>query len=98
MLAQIAGATSRLRVGTAVTVLPMRDPVYLAKQASTLDQLSAGCFMLGLGSGAYREGSVGRAAGLCGERRCRSRRARRRERGALHSVVLTPNPNSIFME
>jgi probable F420-dependent oxidoreductase len=55
VLAQIAGATSRLRLGTAVAVLPMRDPVYLAKQASTLDQLSSGRFMLGLGIGAYRE-------------------------------------------
>lgn len=55
VLAQIAGATSRLRLGTAVAVLPMRDPVYLAKQASTLDQLSGGRFTLGLGIGAYRE-------------------------------------------
>ena len=55
VLAQIAGATTRLRLGTAVTVLPMRDPVYLAKQANTLDQLSRGRFMLGLGLGAYRE-------------------------------------------
>ncbi len=36
-------------------VLPMRDPVYLAKQVTTLDQLSNGRFTLGVGLGAYRE-------------------------------------------
>jgi probable F420-dependent oxidoreductase len=54
-LATIAGATSRIRLGTSVAVLPMRDPVYLAKQAITLDQMSGGRFILGVGLGAYRE-------------------------------------------
>jgi probable F420-dependent oxidoreductase len=69
VLAQIAGATSRLRLGTAVTVLPMHDPVYLAKQASTLDQLSGGRFMLGLGIGAYREEFAAWNTKLVGARR-----------------------------
>jgi probable F420-dependent oxidoreductase len=54
-MAAIAGATSRIGLGTALTVLPMRDPVYLAKEVLTLDRLSSGRFMLGVGLGAYRE-------------------------------------------
>ena len=38
-LTAIGAATSTLRLGTALLVLPMRDPVYLAKQVTTLDQL-----------------------------------------------------------
>ena len=54
-LSFVAQATTRLKVGTALLVLPMRDPVYLAKQVATLDQLSGGRFILGIGVGAYRE-------------------------------------------
>lgn len=54
-LMAVAAATTRLRVGTALLVLPMREPVYLAKQAATVDQLSGGRFILGVGLGAYRE-------------------------------------------
>jgi probable F420-dependent oxidoreductase len=54
-LAFCAAATTRLAVGTAVTVVPMRDPLWIAKQASTIDQLSGGRFILGVGIGAYRE-------------------------------------------
>jgi probable F420-dependent oxidoreductase len=55
VLAAIAGATTRIGIGTSVTVLPMHDPVYLAKQAITLDRMSGGRFRLGVGVGAYRE-------------------------------------------
>jgi len=54
-LMAVAAATTTLRVGTALLVLPMREPVYLAKQAATLDQLSGGRFILAVGLGAYRE-------------------------------------------
>jgi len=54
-LAMIAQATTTLRVGTALLVMPNREPVYLAKQAFTIDQMSGGRFMMAVGLGAYRE-------------------------------------------
>ena len=54
-LAMIAQATTKLRVGTALLVMPNREPVYLAKQVATIDQMSGGRFMLAVGLGAYRE-------------------------------------------
>ncbi|HWP26320.1 MAG TPA: LLM class flavin-dependent oxidoreductase [Xanthobacteraceae bacterium] len=54
-LAMIAQATTRLRMGTALLVLPNREPVYLTKQVCTLDQMSGGRFILAVGLGAYRE-------------------------------------------
>ncbi len=47
--------TERLRLCTAILVLPMRDPVYLAKQLATLDLVSGGRVIAGIGTGAYRE-------------------------------------------
>src|SRR6201998_1189379 len=53
MLTFIAARTTRLRLGTAVLVLPWHNPVLLAEQVATLDMLSAGRFDLGVGKG-YR--------------------------------------------
>jgi probable F420-dependent oxidoreductase len=50
-LAYAAAGTSRIRLGVAVINLPFVSPTYLAKQAATLDILSAGRFELGLGIG-----------------------------------------------
>lgn len=52
-LAFLAGRTSRMRLGTAVTVLPWHNPVLLAEQVATLDVLSGGRLDLGVGLG-YR--------------------------------------------
>lgn len=50
-----ANATSRIGLGTSIIVMPMREPVLLAKQVATLDRFSGGRMLLGLGVGAYRE-------------------------------------------
>jgi probable F420-dependent oxidoreductase len=55
VLAAVGAVTTKLKLGTALTVLPMRDPVYLAKQAITLDRMTGGRFIMGVGLGAYRE-------------------------------------------
>ena len=51
----LSALTKKVKFGTAVVVGPMRNPVTLAKQAITLDHLSKGRFVLGIGLGAYRE-------------------------------------------
>lgn len=50
-LGLIAGATTRITLGTMVTPLPWRQPSSVAAQAMTIDQLSGGRFVLGVGSG-----------------------------------------------
>jgi probable F420-dependent oxidoreductase len=51
MLAWIAAATSRIRIATRVLGMPYRSPAMLAKMAETLDRLSGGRLILGLGGG-----------------------------------------------
>lgn len=55
MLAAIAARTSAVRLGTGILVLPMRDPVLLAKQVATLDQISGGRVTLAVAAGGYRD-------------------------------------------
>ncbi|WP_329241916.1 LLM class flavin-dependent oxidoreductase [Streptomyces sp. NBC_01478] len=50
-LAHAAARTSRIRLGTAVTVLPLEDPVRLAEDIATVDTLSGGRVEFGAGSG-----------------------------------------------
>jgi probable F420-dependent oxidoreductase len=50
-LAHVAAVTSRMTLGTAVIILPQRNPLVLAKQAASLDVLSGGRFVLGVGAG-----------------------------------------------
>jgi probable F420-dependent oxidoreductase len=50
-LAYLAGGTSRITLGMSVLVLPYRHPLHWAKVATTLDHLSRGRFVLGVGVG-----------------------------------------------
>ena len=53
-LAALAGRTERVKLGVAVVVLPLRNPVVFAKQTSVLDVLSKGRLVLGVAAGAPR--------------------------------------------
>jgi probable F420-dependent oxidoreductase len=50
-LSAAAGATSRLKVGTGICLVVQRDPIQTAKQVATLDQISGGRFLFGIGAG-----------------------------------------------
>lgn len=50
-MAAIATATERAAIATAVLVLPLRHPVVLAKQVASLDAMSGGRVVLGVGAG-----------------------------------------------
>ncbi len=50
-LAVIAGATTRVRLGTTVLIVPYRNAVVTAKMVSSLDALSGGRVVLGVGAG-----------------------------------------------
>ncbi|MEH1127992.1 LLM class flavin-dependent oxidoreductase [Micromonospora sp. CPCC 206061] len=51
ILAAVAQATTRVRIGTAVTPLPRRRPAVVANAVATLDRLSGGRMVLGAGAG-----------------------------------------------
>src|SRR5690349_12887438 len=50
-LAFVASATSTIRLGTGVLILPQRNPVVLAKELATLDHMTGGRVELGIGAG-----------------------------------------------
>ncbi len=50
-LAFVAAHTSRVRLGTGIIILPQRNPVVLAKQLASLDVLSKGRLIFGIGVG-----------------------------------------------
>ncbi len=51
LLSALAAATTRVRLGTYVSAAPYRNPALLAKMAETLDEVSGGRVILGLGAG-----------------------------------------------
>jgi probable F420-dependent oxidoreductase len=54
LLAALAAHTTRIELGTGVLVLPLRNPVVLAKQLASLDLIADGRLLLGLASGWYK--------------------------------------------
>lgn len=50
-IAHLAAVTERIRFGTSVLVVPLRNPFVLAKQVATLQELSGGRMSLGVGAG-----------------------------------------------
>jgi len=84
-LGMLAATTERIAIGSAAIVLPLRHPLQVAKSALSLDRISGGRFLLGLGSGdrpeefaAFGEDLEGRAATF-------------RERWALLRAALAPD-------
>lgn len=51
LLSWLAAATSRITLGTSVLILPYRDPVFTAKFVASVDVLSGGRVVLGVGAG-----------------------------------------------
>ena len=54
-LAFVASVSSRVKLGTGVVILPERNPVITAKEVASLDQLSGGRVLLGVGAGWLEE-------------------------------------------
>ncbi len=52
-LGWLAALTERVALGTSIVVVPLHDPIHLAKQAATLQELSRGRLKLGVGMGWY---------------------------------------------
>jgi alkanesulfonate monooxygenase len=54
LLTAIAARTKKIKLGTGILVLPLRNPVLLAKQLSSMDLLSGGRLIMGMASGWYK--------------------------------------------
>jgi probable F420-dependent oxidoreductase len=55
MLARASAVTSTLKLGTAVCLVPERNPLLVAKEVATLDMYSGGRFLFGVGAGWLKE-------------------------------------------
>jgi alkanesulfonate monooxygenase SsuD/methylene tetrahydromethanopterin reductase-like flavin-dependent oxidoreductase (luciferase family) len=68
VLAVVAAKTSRIKLGTMVTPVPRRRPWQLARETTTLDRLSGGRVILGVGIGSPAYGDFGIFGEPSGER------------------------------
>ena len=99
LLAALAGATRRVKLGTAVLLPLLRHPVSLAHVVATLDRVAEGRLILGIGPGAELPGTHAelKAVGVASDRRVsamlssveRSRRLWRKEE---RDLELEPRP------
>jgi len=55
LLGAVAGATTRLKIGTAICIVPMMNPLLLARATATAHDVSGGRFLLGAGAGWLKE-------------------------------------------
>ncbi len=78
-LAAIAGATERLRIGTLVVAVPRRRPQLVAQATTSLDRLSEGRMVLGVGLGVDSHGEYSAFNESAHDDRTRAGRARRRD-------------------
>jgi len=77
VLSALAQATQRVQLGTLVSCTPFRNPAVLAKMATTLDEVSGGRVILGLGAAgtsrsSTRSESRSTIAPVASRKRCRS--------------------------
>ena len=54
ILTAVAARTSKIKVGTGILVMPMRNPVLLAKELATIDHISEGRLIVGAAVGWYK--------------------------------------------
>ena len=54
-LARASGVTTRIKLGTGITLVPERNPLLLAKEIAVLDRYSGGRFLFGVGTGWLKE-------------------------------------------
>jgi alkanesulfonate monooxygenase SsuD/methylene tetrahydromethanopterin reductase-like flavin-dependent oxidoreductase (luciferase family) len=99
LLAAIAGATSRVTLGTAVLLPLLRHPLSLAHALATLDRIASGRLIVGIGPGAELPGTHAElaAVGVPSERRVNAmlsgvERVRRLWRNEETGVELQPRP------
>lgn len=101
LLGGIAGATSRVEVGTAVLLPLLRHPLTLAHQLATLDRIAQGRLIVGVGRGAELPGTHAelKGVGVASDRRVTGmveavERCRRLWRNVEPGIELLPRPNS----
>ena len=87
LLAYLAGATSRIDVGTAAVIMPWHDPLRVAERVALLDHVAKGRFRLGVGRGLSRREYAPFRAGRDGRVPGTLRRGHRHaDRGAAHRL------------